>query len=165
MSRNELHPPPYKRTGESTFLANSWKKGCVFTDFFLQNWTGDQKSRPSSYTGGVKSIHVYIQCNQGHGIEFYNHFFYDHLFLNNILKMMILAIFWRWSRTAKANRGINWIIISVSQLKTFTKEKRQMVLTIGHQKKELVFFTNFRSTHYGGHKCGGNRIHAISQKK
>jgi len=35
-------------TGESTVFR---KKGCVFT-VSMQKWTGDQKSRPSFYTGG-----------------------------------------------------------------------------------------------------------------
>jgi len=42
--------------GRKQFLAISLIKGCVFTDFWKKNWTGDQKScpstGPSSCTGG-----------------------------------------------------------------------------------------------------------------
>ena len=47
-------PPPYKRMGQSNFLAISLKKGYVFTDFFLQNCTCDQKlARPILRGEGV----------------------------------------------------------------------------------------------------------------
>ena len=57
---SEYTPPPIKGRatdfrggldGWEHFSGNFFKKGGVFSPFSKQKWTGDQKSRPSFYTG------------------------------------------------------------------------------------------------------------------